>query len=128
MLELYLAISIFLIITCLVVRDRTAFKLSRLRTELMALRNEEKRTSEVLIQIGVLISRISDDILRAERRQFGLEKASKQLSLLLEDLTPIVRKDEKEAAALSAKTPKSEDTAEQPTAARSQEDSGEDPT
>ena len=78
MLELYLAISIFLIITCLVVRDRTAFKLSRLRTELMALRNEEKRTSEVLIQIGVLISRSSDDILRAERRQLGLEKASKQ--------------------------------------------------
>ena len=128
MLELYLAISIFLIITCLVVRDRTAFKLSRLRTELMALRNEEKRTSEVLIQIGVLISRISDDILRAERRQLGLEKASKQLSLLLEDLTPIVRKDEKEAAALSAKTPKSEGKAEQPTAARSQEDSGEDQT
>ena len=128
MLELYLAISIFLIITCLVVRDRTAFKLSRLRAELMALRNEEKRTSEVLTQIGVLISRISDDILRAERRQLGLEKASKQLSLLLEDLTPIVRKDEKAAAALSAKTPKSEGKAEQPTAARSQEDSGEDQT
>ncbi len=78
MIEIYAAVGILLVITCLVVRDRTAFKLSRLRAELMALRNEEKRMAELLTEIEVFISRIADGIMRADRRELGLEKASEQ--------------------------------------------------
>ena len=92
--ELYLAVGISLIITCLVLRDRTVFKLGRLRAELMALRNEEKHTSEVITDIEVFISSISDGTLRADRRELGLEKATEQLRVVIEDLRLLVHKDE----------------------------------
>lgn len=98
MIELYLAVGILLVIAVLVVRDRTAFKLSRMRAELMALRNEEKRTAELLTEIEVFISRISDGIMRADRRELGLEKASERLGVILEDLQALLDGDEESDA------------------------------
>ncbi len=94
MIEIYAAVGILLVITCLVVRDRTAFKLSRLRAELMALRNEEKRMAELLTEIEVFISRIADGIMRADRRELGLEKASERLGIILEDLKALIAGDD----------------------------------
>ena len=98
MIELYAGVGITLIITCLVVRDRTAFRLSQLRAELMALRNEEKRAAAILTEVEVFISRISDGIIRADRRELGLEKASEQLGIILENLKALLEGEDGESA------------------------------
>ena len=107
MIELYLAVGISLIITCLVVRDRTAYKISRLRAELMGLRNEERRAAELLTEVEVLISRISESILRADRRDMGLQKGCEQLGPILEELRDGVEDDEE-----TQTQPPADDTAE----------------
>ena len=98
MIEIYAAVGILLVITCLVVRDRTAFRLGRLRAELMALRNEEKRMAELLTEIEVFISRIADGMMRADRRELGLEKASERLGIILEDLKALIAGDDESGA------------------------------
>ena len=81
MIKLYLAVGISLIIICLVVRDRTAFRLSRLRAEFMALRNEEKRAAKLLSEEKAFISRISDDSMRAASGHAGEHARAQVLDL-----------------------------------------------
>jgi hypothetical protein len=102
MIEIYAAAGILLVIATLVVRDRTAFRLSRLRAELMSLRSEEKRTVELLTEVEVFISRISDGIMRADRRELGLEKASEHLGVVLEDLKALLEGEDGESAPSTA--------------------------
>ena len=81
-----LAIGIVLTIVCLVVRDQTEFRLSRLRAELMALRSEEQRLNEERTDLERMISQAGEALIRAERRQLTIEKESHELIDLLEEM------------------------------------------
>ncbi|MEW6750055.1 MAG: hypothetical protein AB1505_03650 [Candidatus Latescibacterota bacterium] len=75
----YLAAAIALVILTLVVRDQTEFRLSRLRSELVALRSEEKRLSEEREDLERTIVQIGDALLRADSRQTAAGQVCRQV-------------------------------------------------
>ncbi|SVE30151.1 uncharacterized protein METZ01_LOCUS483005 [marine metagenome] len=72
MLEGLLIGGVALIILNLIVRDQTEFRLSRLRSDLLALNSEEKRRDEV----ELMVAQIGEALMRADRRRTSLEKAA----------------------------------------------------
>ena len=81
-----LVAGVVLIIICLIVREQTQFRLSRLRTEVLALRSEQKRLSERRDEIELMVAQIGDAIMRADRRCNEIEKGCKQLTEMMETL------------------------------------------
>ena len=86
LLEGLLGGGVVLIIVNLIVRDQTQFRLSRLRSELMALRSEEKRMSDHREEVELMVAQIGDALMRADRRRVALEKGANQLTENLEAL------------------------------------------
>ena len=78
--------AVLLLIAALVIRDQTEFRISQLRSELMALRNEEKRLSERRDEIELMVAQIGDALMRADRRTNSIEKGLEQASEILEAL------------------------------------------
>jgi len=78
--------SVLLLIAALVVRDQTEFRVSQLRSELVALRNEEKRLSERRDEIELMVAQIGDALMRADRRTNAFDKGLEQVSEILEAL------------------------------------------
>ena len=78
-----LVAGVVLIIVCLIVRDQTQFRLSRLRSEVLALRSEEKRLSERRDEIELMVAQIGDAIMRADRRCNEIDKGYTHLEELL---------------------------------------------
>ena len=79
MAALFSALNITLIVACillliaaLVVRDQTGFRVTQLRSELLALRNEQRRLSERRDEIELMVAQIGDapiwDDVRAGKR------------------------------------------------------------
>ena len=88
--EILLAAGIVLIIVALIVRDQTLYRLSRLRTELLALKSEEKRLSERREEIELMVAQIGEAVMRADRRNTAIEKGCTSLSNRLEALSELV--------------------------------------
>lgn len=86
MLEGLLIGGVALIIINLVVRDQTEFRLSRLRSDLLALNSEEKRLAERRDEVELMVAQIGDALMRADRRRVSLEKGSSQLAGQLESV------------------------------------------
>ena len=84
MLEGLLIGGVALIIINLVVRDQTEFRLSQLRTELLALNSEEKRLAERRDEVDLMVAQIGDALMRADRRRLSLEKGCGQMADKLE--------------------------------------------
>ncbi len=78
--------GVLLLIAALVVRDQTEFRISQLRSELLALRNEEKRLSERRDEIELMVAQIGDALMRADRRTSAFDKGLEQVSEILEAL------------------------------------------
>ncbi len=88
--------GVVLIIVCLIVRDQTQFRLSRLRSEVLALRSEEKRLSERRDEIELMVAQIGDAIMRADRRCNEIEKGCTQLGEMLESFGAVKTEEEAE--------------------------------
>ena len=84
MLEGLLIGGVALIILNLVVHDQTEFRLSRLRSDLLALNSEEKRLAERRDEDELMVAQIGEALMRADRRQTSLEKGCGQLADKLE--------------------------------------------
>ena len=63
MLEMLIIGGVALVIINLVVRDQTEFRIRQLRSELMALRSEEKRLSELRDEVELMVAQIGDAII-----------------------------------------------------------------
>ena len=74
MLEGLLIGGVALIIVNLVIRDQTQFRLGRLRSDLLALRSEDKRLAERREEVELMVAQIGDSMMRADRRRMSLEK------------------------------------------------------
>lgn len=90
MLEGLLIGGVALVIVNLVVRDQTQFRLSRLRTELLALRSEEKRMSEIRDEVEMMVAQIGEALMRADRRRVSLEKGCVALQARLEKVRGLI--------------------------------------
>ena len=101
MYKIFLGAAILLVVTCLIVRDRTEDRLSRLRAELMALRSEEKRQGELRDEVEIMVAQAGEALMRADRRLGSLEKGCREMADLLETLNTLVF-DEKASASESA--------------------------
>ena len=89
---------ILLLIAALVVRDQTEFRITQLRSELLALRNEERRLSERRDEIELMVAQIGDALMRADRRSNSIDKGLEQVSEILEALGASVSQTEEEPA------------------------------
>ena len=86
MLESLLIGGVALIIVNLIVRDQTQFRLSRLRSELMGLRSEEKRLSERRDEVELMVAQIGDALMRADRRRTALQRGGDAVQSSLDSL------------------------------------------
>ena len=75
--------SVLLLIAALVVRDQTEFRVSQLRSELVALNNEEKRLSERRDEIELMVAQIGDALMRVDRRTASIDKGGEELTEIL---------------------------------------------
>ncbi len=98
MLEGLLIGGVALIILNLVVRDQTEFRLSRLRSDLLALNSEEKRLAERRDEVELMVAQIGEALMRADRRQTSVEKGCGQLADKLEMIGSLTGTDPNAAA------------------------------
>ena len=78
--------GVLLLIAAFVIRDQTQFQISQLRSERMALRNEEKRLSERRDEIELMVTQVGDALMRADRRASTFDKGPEQTWNILEAL------------------------------------------
>ncbi len=75
-----------MIIGCLVVRDRTEYRIQKLKRELRALLTDEKRQADVRGDIELAVAQASEALLRADRRNNSVRKGCHLVSDLLDQL------------------------------------------
>ena len=75
----YLALAIAMMTATLVARDQTEYRLSRLRSELISLRAEEKRLNEERQDLDRIVAQIVDALERAKARQVAAEEGSQRI-------------------------------------------------
>jgi len=81
---LFITLVVVLVITCLVVRDQSEFKLGKLRSELLGLRSEEKRLEEARTEIEQLVRWVGEALNRADTRQRTAERDGRELTGILD--------------------------------------------
>ncbi len=86
MTGLFIAIVIALLITCLVVRDQTEFKLGKMRSDLLGLRTEEKRLEETRTEVEQMVRWVSEALSRADKRQRAAEQDGRALEEILDGM------------------------------------------
>ncbi|MFT5085700.1 MAG: myosin heavy subunit [Candidatus Latescibacterota bacterium] len=86
MTSLLITAVVVLVITCLVVRDQTEFKLGKLRTELLGLRSEEKRLEETRTEVEQLVRGVGEELNRADTRQRTAEQNNRELAEILDGM------------------------------------------
>lgn len=92
--ELLLGSGIALVIVNLVVRDRTEFRVSRLRAELMTLRTSEKRQTERRKDVDRLAASLEECVGRAEHRSRTARLETETLVTGLKQLYKAVHREE----------------------------------
>ena len=91
LLEILLVAGVLLTILDLIVRDQTQYRLARLRSELLALRSEEKRLAERRQEVDQMVAQIGEALMRSDRRANSIEKGSATVGELLEKLDQIAQ-------------------------------------
>jgi len=90
-LESLLVLGVLMTIVDLIVRDQTQFRLGQLRSELVALRSEEKRLAEQRQEVDLMVAQVGDALMRAERRRQAVEKGAAKVTEALEKLDQLAR-------------------------------------
>lgn len=85
--------GVALIIINLIVRDQTQFRISRLRSELLGLRSEEKRLAERRDEVELMVAQIADALMRADRRRQSLERGCGTMQEKLEQIGAMIAGD-----------------------------------
>ena len=92
MLELLIAAGIILIIVCLVIRDQTEDRLTRIRSGVVGLRAAEQRITQKHKEMETLAEHANEAFARANQRQKACEQGNRVLIGLLEELHPLITK------------------------------------
>lgn len=92
MLEALIGLCVLLLVVNLVVRDRIEYRISKLRTELMALRAEERRLGDRHKEVDRLSAQIEEALGRAERRQRSARQENEEMAFGLSRLYQAVLK------------------------------------
>ena len=79
-------IGLALVLAVLVVRDQTAFKLTRLRSELLALRSEERRIGEQRAELERMVAQAGEALVRADDRQRSANALREEVVQMLQRL------------------------------------------
>ena len=104
-LHFLIGIGAILIIVALVVRDRTEYRIQKLKAELMALRTDEKRQGDMREDVELTVAQATEALLRADRRNNSMRKGCEAVSALLDQLEGF----EEKGAPVRADVPDSED-------------------
>lgn len=91
LLEILLVLGVLLTIVDLIVRDQTQFRLARLRSELLALRSEEKRLAERRQEVELMVAQIGDALMRTDRRTHAIEKGTTAVGGALDKLDQLAQ-------------------------------------
>lgn len=83
---IFLAVGVGLVIAALVVRDQTQFRLSRLRAQVVSLRNEERRVAEQRRKVDLEIAQVSEALMRGMDRLRDAKRACESFGTQLERL------------------------------------------
>ena len=85
-LHFLIGIGAILIISCLVVRDRTEDRMQKLKTEFLALRTDEKRQADMREDNELTVAQATEALMRADRRNNSMWKGCEAVSGLLDQL------------------------------------------
>ena len=96
LIGILLAVVVGLVIVALVVRDLTQLRLSRLRTQAVALRNEEQRIADQRRKVDQLISQASEAMLRGLDRIRDARNGCEELGAQLERLESVPEEGEEQ--------------------------------
>jgi hypothetical protein len=91
MTELLIGVGIILIIVCLVVRDRTEYRLTRMRSGFLALRNTEQRLAQKHREMESLAQHADEAFVRATQRQQSSTQGNREFIDLLKKLYPLIK-------------------------------------
>ena len=80
MLEALIGLCVLLLVVNLVVRDRIEYRISKLRTELMALRAEERRLGDRHKEVERLSAQIEEALDRAQRRGRSARQENEEMA------------------------------------------------
>jgi len=92
LLEALIGLCVLLLVVNLVVRDRIEYRISKLRTELMALRAEERRLADRHKEVDRLSAQIEEALGRAERRERSARQENEEMAFGLSRLYQAVLK------------------------------------
>ena len=73
-LHVLIGIGAIMIIACLVVRDRTEYRIEKLKRELRALLMDEKQQADIRKDIEQNVAQASEALLRADRRNNSMRR------------------------------------------------------
>ena len=85
-LHVLIGIGAIMIIVCLVVRDRTEYRIEKLKRELRALLMDEKRQADMRKDIEQNVAQASEALLRADRRNNSMRRGCDVAAALLDQL------------------------------------------
>ena len=85
-LHVLIGIGAIMIIVCLVVRDRTEYRIQKLKRELRALLMDEKRQADMRKDIDLNVAQAFEALLRADRRNNSMRKGCDAAAELLDQL------------------------------------------
>ena len=88
--HIFIGVGIVLIVTCLVVRDRTEYRISKLRSEFMALRTEEQRQADLRDEIELMVAQAGEALMRGDRRCQSLLNDTGEMANLMEQMEPLI--------------------------------------
>jgi hypothetical protein len=80
---LLLTLVIIFAIACLVVREQTEFRLSKMRADLLGLRTEEKRMEDTRTEVEQMVRWFGETLNRATSRQRTAEQYCRDLEEML---------------------------------------------
>lgn len=86
MLEVLIGLCVFLLVANLVVRDRIEYRISKLRTELMALRAEDRRLGDRHKEVDRLAAQTEEALDRAGRRGHSACQENEEMAYALRRL------------------------------------------
>lgn len=85
-LHVLIGIGAIMIIACLVVRDRTEYRIEKLKRELRALLMDEKQQADIRKDIEQNVAQASEALLRADRRNNSMRRGCDVAAELLDQL------------------------------------------
>jgi hypothetical protein len=91
MIELLIGAGILLIIVCLVVRDRTEFRLTQMRSGVLTLRSNEQRLAQKHKEMELLAEHADAALVRATQCQKAAKQGNQEFMNFLKKLHPLIK-------------------------------------